>query len=128
MGELPPSPPSTAVSTPWGDTTLVRGGGCEGRGGGEELPLSPPSTAVSTPWGDTTLVRGGGCEGRGGGGGAASVTALNGCLYAVGGYDSGEGVEGVEGRGEGGRVWGSCLCHRPQRLPLRRGGIRLVRG
>ena len=52
--------------------------------------------------------------GEGGGGGAASVTALNGCLYAVGGYDSGE--------GGGGR---SCLCHRPQRLSLRRGGIRL---
>ena len=68
MGELPPSPPSTAVSTPWGDTTLVRGGGCEGRGGGEELPLSPPST---------------------------------GCLYAVGGYDSGEGGEGVRGGGGG---------------------------
>ena len=34
MGELPPSPPSTAASTPWGDTTLVRGGGeGEGRGG-----------------------------------------------------------------------------------------------
>ena len=32
--------------------------------------------------------------GEGGCGGAASVTALNGCLYAVGGYDSGEGRGG----------------------------------